>query len=238
MIQRRDTRPRYQQIAADVRSQIMSGILEPGAQLPSTLQLVERYGAANATVQRALAALKDEGFLDGRMGKGVFVRQALPLVVDVAAFFDPRASDYSYEILHVQEEEPPADVQRALGRPEGSMAVVRARVLSHGGEPIELSHSYYPAEIAAGTPLADHAKIRGGAPRLLADLGYPQQEFVDRVSTRTPTTDELQVLNIPDDVPIIRQLRVIYSTDGQAVEVSVLVKPGHFYELRYHQRIE
>jgi GntR family transcriptional regulator len=238
MMRRMDTRPRHQQIAADVRSQIMSGGLEPGARLPSTHQLVERYGAANSTIQRALAALKDEGFLEGRMGKGVYVRRALPLVVDVAAFLDPQTSAYSYEILDVREEKPPTDVRQALNLPEGSLALLRARVLSHDGNPVEFSRSYYPAEIAAGTPLAARTRIRGGAPKLLADLGYPQQEFIDRVSVRMPTTVELELLEIPDDVPVIRQLRVIYADDKKPVEASVFVKSGHLYELRYHQHID
>lgn len=50
----RDHRPRHQQIAAELRDLIMRGDLGPGTQLPSTAQLVERYGAANATIQHAL----------------------------------------------------------------------------------------------------------------------------------------------------------------------------------------
>jgi GntR family transcriptional regulator len=53
----RDLRPRHQQIAADLRDLIMRGELRPGAQLPSTAQLVAQYGAANATIQHALKTL-------------------------------------------------------------------------------------------------------------------------------------------------------------------------------------
>ncbi|MGH3809216.1 MAG: GntR family transcriptional regulator [Pseudonocardiaceae bacterium] len=50
MASTRDGRPRHQQIAAELRAQIMSGELAPGAQLPSTQHLVRQYAAANATI--------------------------------------------------------------------------------------------------------------------------------------------------------------------------------------------
>src|SRR5690606_34167207 len=99
------------------------------------------------------------------------------------------------------------------------------------------SWSYYPLSIVAGTPLTRRAKIRGGAPRVLADLGYPQRLFIDRVSARPPTTEEAEQLGIPQGVPVIRQLRVIYSDNKKPVEVSVVGKPGHRHELRYRQAI-
>lgn len=84
-----DGRPRHQQVAAHLRSLIMSGDLAAGSQLPSTHQLVERYGAANATIQRALSALEDEGFLHSRVGKGVYVRDRQPLTVDAQPYLAP-----------------------------------------------------------------------------------------------------------------------------------------------------
>jgi GntR family transcriptional regulator len=102
---------------------------------------------------------------------------------------------------------------------------------------VELSWSYYPTEIAARSPLAARTKISGGAPQALATLGYPQRDFIDRLSARAPTTEELETLELPDDVPVIRQFRIIYSDERRPVEASVLVKGAHFYELLYHQTI-
>lgn len=237
MARRTDGRPRHQQIAADIRAQIMSGELPLGAQLPSTPNLVAQYTAANATIQRALAALKDEGFLDSHVGKGVYVRARRPHVVEAAAYVVPSSRGYSYQLLEVAEARPPADVAEALGLVDGDVAVLRQRLLSHDGEPVELSWSYYPTSIGRGSDLAKRGKIRGGAPQVLAELGYPQRAFTDRLSARLPTTDELETLDLPDDVPVIRQLRVIYSNEARPVEASILVKGAHRYELLYRQSI-
>jgi GntR family transcriptional regulator len=223
-----DGRPRHQQVAADLRARIMSGELPPGEQLPSTAQLVERYNAANATIQRALGALKDEGFVTSRMGKGVYVRDRAQFTVQATTYIAPSEQAYSYRLLEVAELATPADVAKVLG----DRAVLRHRLLLHDGEPVELSWSYYPADLAIGTALAQQKRIRGGAPSLLSDLGHPQTGYVDRITTRLPTTEELETLQLPDDVPVIRQFRVIYSAE-RPVEVSVLIKGGHRFELEY-----
>jgi GntR family transcriptional regulator len=231
---RGDDRPRHEQVAADLREQIMAGEFLPGTPLPSTPRLVERYGAANPTIQKALRSLKDEGFLVSQQGKGVYVRNRQPFIVEVSPFFASSPDGYSYDILEVAEARPPRETAEVLGLPADGTAVLRRRLMRHRGVPVELDLSYYPADIAAGTELAGHRNIRGGAPRVLAELGYPQRYFTDRVSTRMPTTEEVELLDLPD-VPVIRQFRVIYSDDDRPVEVSVLIKGGHLYELLYRQ---
>lgn len=70
-----DGRPLHERIAADLRDDILSGDLAPGDSLPSTAQLKERFGAANATVQKALQLLKGEHLVVGRAGASVTVRE-------------------------------------------------------------------------------------------------------------------------------------------------------------------
>ncbi|MER7505953.1 UTRA domain-containing protein [Nonomuraea pusilla] len=73
------------------------------------------------------------------------------------------------------------------------------------------------------------------ASAVLAELGFPQREFTDRVSSRMPTPEEVEHLDIPDGVSVLRQFRVVYSDDDRPIEVTILIKPGHLYELRYRQ---
>ncbi|MFI8528253.1 GntR family transcriptional regulator [Promicromonospora sukumoe] len=231
-----DHRPRHEQVAAELREQILTGDLTPGAQLPSTAQLMGRFDAANATIQRALKSLKDEGFLNSRVGKGVYVRNQPPLVIDTGAYLPPDGS-FSYQLLDVETLGPPADVAAALGLADGEEAVRRRRILLHDGQPLELSASYYPTDIAANTALSKPGKIKGGAPRVLAGLGLPQRAFVDRVSARPPTRDEVEMLDLPVRTPVIRQLRVVLSDDDRPVEASVLVKGAHLYELQFRRLV-
>ncbi|MDF5758772.1 GntR family transcriptional regulator [Spongiactinospora sp. TRM90649] len=232
---RPDTRHPSHKVAADLRAKIMAGLLKPDEQLPSTPQLAERYDAAPTTIQNAVRMLKAEGFVTSRAGAGVYVSRDHAFTVETAAYYDPASRGVAYRILDVAELQPPADVAAAL---KEDRAVCRSRLTMRGETPMELSRSYYPMSLAAGTPLTGRGRIRGGAPAVLADLGYPELEWTDRVSTRVPTTEEAEILEIPDGVPVLRQFRTIFSEDDRPVEVSVLIKPGHLYELTYRQAVD
>ncbi|MFD8385362.1 GntR family transcriptional regulator [Streptomyces sp. NPDC059679] len=244
-----DRRSLHERIAADLRDEIMSGELRPGAGLPSTAQLKERFSASNATVQKALQLLKDEGLTVGRAGAAVTVREHRQRTMRPAAYMAPAAPGEPYRwiseaaaghqargssrLLEVAEVRPPADVAEALRLPEGGTALLRAQVLSLDDEPVELVKSYYPLELARGTAMMDRRKIKGGTPALLAELGYPPRLSVDKVSARVPTQEQYTVLGLPGNLPVLRTLRVVYSDGERPIEATVMAKAGHLYELQY-----
>ncbi|GAA0653683.1 hypothetical protein GCM10009535_35230 [Streptomyces thermocarboxydovorans] len=243
-----DRRSLHERIAADLRDEIMSGDLAPGASLPSTAQLKERFDASNATIQKALQILKDERLVVGRAGAAVTVREHRQRTVRPAAYLAPAAPGKPYRwlteatklgsrahstLLDVAELRPPADVVAALGLTGSETAVLRHQILSINDEPVELVKSYYPLSIARGTPITAKRKIKGGTPALLNQLGFPPRLSVDRVSARVPTQEQYQALNLPSDLPVLRTLRVVYSDNERPVEATVMVKAGHLYELQY-----
>lgn len=244
-----DRRSLHERIAADLRDEIMSGDLPPGAKLPSTAQLKERFTASNATVQKALQLLKDEGLAVGRAGAAVTVREHRQRTMRPASYMAPAAPGEPYRwiseaaaghqargtsrLLDVTEIRPPADVAEALRLPEDGTALLRAQVLFLDDEPVELVKSYYPLELARGTAMMDRRKIKGGTPALLAELGYPPRLSVDKVSARVPTQEQYTVLGLPGNLPVLRTLRVVYSDGERPIEATVMAKAGHLYELQY-----
>ncbi|MEU6509099.1 GntR family transcriptional regulator [Streptomyces sp. NPDC046942] len=243
-----DRRSLHERIAADLRDEIMSGDLAPGASLPSTAQLKARFDASNATIQKALQVLKDERLVVGRAGASVTVREHRQRTVRPASYMAPAEPGQPYRwlseaaksgsqahstLLDVTEVRPPADVAAALNIAVGGTALLRHQVLSVDGEPAELVKSYYPVDIARGTAIAEKRKIRGGTPTLLTELGFPPRLSVDRVSARVPTQEQHQTLSLPSDLPVLRTLRVVYSDGDRPIEATVMVKAGHLYELQY-----
>lgn len=69
-----DPRPPYQQLAANLRGKISSGVYAPGDRIPSGSELSSSYGVARATVTSALRILRAEGLIVSRQGQGVFVK--------------------------------------------------------------------------------------------------------------------------------------------------------------------
>src|SRR5438046_1919076 len=74
--------PLYQQLAELLSREIASGSLEPGARLPSELELARRHDIGRPTVRQATELLVQRGLAERRRGSGTFVRQA-PRRVDL-----------------------------------------------------------------------------------------------------------------------------------------------------------
>jgi GntR family uxuAB operon transcriptional repressor len=62
-------------IAALLRREISSGLLQANDRLPPERVLSETYHAARGTVRKALMQLEDEGFVEIRAGSGTYVLQ-------------------------------------------------------------------------------------------------------------------------------------------------------------------
>lgn len=240
--------PQHELLASYLRDGILSGDYPPNSTLPSTRVLKEKFGAAPQTIKNANDQLAEEGLVRSHKGKGIIVRGHRMRTVTPAAYKEPAAPGESYRwisaaekqghaatstLLAVEEAEPPADVRSAMGLPAGGVAVMRVQILSLDGEPAELVKSYYPVELARGTAISEPRRIKGGTPRLLADMGYPPVRCVDTVSARIPTPEEVVALKTPTKLPVLRTLRVVYSADEQVIEVTVMAKGGHLYQLQY-----
>lgn len=238
----------HELMASYVREGILNGDYPPGSRLPSTRDMQEMFGAAPQTIRNANELLTKEGLAESRRGSGVFAREHRQRTMTPAAYKAPAAAGEKYrwlaeaeskghhaesELLEVARVEAPADVRELLGLPAKGVALVRVQVLKLDGKPAELVKNYYPLELAAGTPLEELRKIRGGSPQLLADLGYPTVRCVDRVAARMPTLEQLEALKMPTREPILRTLRATYSTDDKVIEVTVMAKAGFQYELQY-----
>ncbi|MBU7597580.1 GntR family transcriptional regulator [Streptomyces sp. P38-E01] len=243
-----DGRALHSRIAADLRSEILSGQLPAGGRVPSTVRLRERFDASNATVQKALQLLENEGLLVGRAGSSVTVREHRQRAVRPADCMAPASPGEPYRwtseaaksgvrgasrLLAVGEVSPPADVAAVLGLPEGELVVERVQLLTLDDEPAELVRSYCPLAVASGTALTARRRIEGGTPTLLAELGHPPLLCVDRVSARTPTQEQYGLLQLTGETPVLHTLRVVLTHGDRPVEATTMVKSGHLYELRY-----
>ena len=65
--------PPFQQVADQLRMEILDGRRRVGDRFPTQHELVERFKVSRATIQRALAELHEEGYIDSHQGRGTFV---------------------------------------------------------------------------------------------------------------------------------------------------------------------
>jgi GntR family transcriptional regulator len=242
-----DPRPPYRQVADRLREAIVSGELGPGEPLPSVRALAQEYEVTNVTATRAVDQLRSEGLVDTRLGRGTFVRTPKP-VIEIGAYLTTNSDgqratwrsegerlgfDATQEITEVATVPAPPDVADRLGIAPNAPAVVRRRVLKADGVPVQLSDSYYPAQLAAGTELAEPGRLRGYTIGALGRLGIELDRFHDELQLRMPTPDETRALRLGKGVPVVRLLRTTHATDGRPVEVTDQLLAGDRHVLSY-----
>jgi GntR family transcriptional regulator len=247
----------YQDIVDELRASILEGRLDAGERLPSENELAERFGTSRPTVRRAIALLKAEGLVNTEQGRGAFVRPKphVRLLLSGENFRRHRRAGLSGFNAQVEEQgqapeqrllevgwvAAPREVALRLDVDEDARVVVRRRLFVVNGEPVAFCDSYYPAEVADGTPLAEPERIPGGAYGLIEDsagpVGRRLKRSVDDLVCRMPTPEEVDGLKLASGVPVVRTLRTVYDSQGRAVEVQDTVAAADKHQFRYEVRM-
>ena len=73
VVSNKTSRPLYEQIVSQIKTQIMSGELKAGEALPSIRSLAKSLQISVLTVQKAYEILQEDGFIETTAGKGCYV---------------------------------------------------------------------------------------------------------------------------------------------------------------------
>lgn len=125
------------------------------------------------------------------------------------------------------------EVAAALGMDQGEPVVVRRRLILLDDTPVELADSYYPASLVEGSPIAEPAKIPGGAVGVLAELGHAVAVALEEVGARTATPDERSSLGVSADEWLIVLTRTSLDGNRRPCEYAVNVCPASQRKYRY-----
>lgn len=242
-------RAAYQQIADQLREEILQGRLAPGAQLPSERVLMERYGAARGTVRQAVSVLKVEGLVTVEHGRGAFAREHPPIRrlahdrfarrhrdAGKAAFIaeiEAAGRTPEVEVLSVGPEDPPTEIVDHLSLASSEQVLVRRRRYLADKQPMELATSYLPWKLVRGTQICERDTGPGGIYARLEELGHKLERFTEDVSARMPHPDEIKALGLSPGVPVFRLVRTAYDTDDHPVEVCDTTMAADRFLLSY-----
>lgn len=127
-------------------------------------------------------------------------------------------------LLSVEEIVPSPSIAAALKLSAAEKVVVRSRLMMLDAKPVEIARSYYPHQLAAGTPLAENRKIKGGASAALAALGLVvayADEAVDLDSR--PLGDDATLLQVDETTRVVSLFRTAYTETDAPIEVTASV---------------
>jgi GntR family transcriptional regulator len=226
--------PKYLQIAAHLRGQIVRGDLKPGDELPSERKLAEDWKVARPTAAKALESLRVQGLVESRPGLGTYVRATR--TVPRARERYERARDQgtmyapgeSVEFLAAGLVPGPEHVTAALQLPAGSEALRRARLLRNAdGQPLEVSTSWFAPELAGRAPrLLELDRIRGGTAKYLGEVTGREPSYArDGACARLADAAERSLLDLPDPAAVLVYRLTVYDTADLPVQFDEAVYP-------------
>jgi GntR family transcriptional regulator len=240
-------------IAEAIRSQIESGELPPGAQLPSERDLASAYGTARNTAREAVRILSDAGLVITDQGKGSFVRPQMSLIRLGNDRYSPRHRDTGlspfllecakqgktgrFEVLSIDRLQPPPEVAERLGvSPKTKSVLRREKVFYADDDPVERVTTYIPWSIAKGTGLLqDEVPHQFG---ILEDQHHVMTRIREEVSTRMPRPEESRLLRLRPGVPVLDVWHTSLDQDGQPYELTRFVMRGDMTGLLYDVPVE
>lgn len=240
--------PSHGRIADDLRRRIETGDLPSGEKIPSERSLAETYKVARGTVREALATLRSEGLLNPVQGSGVFVRER-PQVIRLGRnrlSRDERqrtGGTFAFDMatlglvprvdVEIVLDEADAAVALDLNLDEGAPVLARRRRMYGSDTPMQLATSYFPAELAMGTPIARKDTGHGGVYARLEEMGHRLvTPFVERVGARAPSRVEREWFKTADGVSLIVLTRIARTAD-RPIEVNRMLLRADRYELEY-----
>jgi len=240
--------PMYRRIAEDLRAQIETGVLKPGQQLRTEIELREHYGASRNTLRDAIKWLMTLGLVETKPGQGTFVVQKIvPYITNltdnprVPALYGEVETSAAVEVegkdrilfstepqIEIQKASAPVAVQLQVD--EASQVISRHQKRYIDETPWSMQTSFYPMGFVhkGADKLIQADDIEIGTVKYLADtLGLKQVGYRDWITVRAPDPNEVSFFNLPPDgrVAVFEIFRIAFDQTGAPMRLTVTIYP-------------
>ncbi|WP_367717564.1 GntR family transcriptional regulator [Nitratireductor sp. GISD-1A_MAKvit] len=219
-------RASFRTIRDELSRRIAEGVWLPGSQIPGEEALAQEFGAARATVNRALQELARAGILERKRRAGTRValhpvREVRFAIPRTRQEIESRGCDYGYRLLGSEERVAPQAVRARLGLLSKSpMLHIRCLHLADG-DPYQYEVRWINLK---SVPEARRADFRTAGPNewLTGHTPFSNAEFTFMAGAAT--VDEAAILDIREGDPVFIGERITW-TRGDPITLAHLVHP-------------
>lgn len=218
-------RGHWHDIRAAIERDIMDGVLETGAKLPTEPELARIYGAGRHSIRRAVADLARHGHLSVEQGRGTFVLPHPMIEYTIGQRTRMRRNmtaqgiEVTGQTLGVDRCDATPRVARRLGLAQRA-AVIASRRLSHAdGVPVSFGTLYHDA--ARFPDFGERREALGSVTAVYATYGildYLRDNT--QMHARPARSDEARLLRQHPDMPVIVVRAVDVEVDGTPLSYS------------------
>ncbi len=234
--------PKYIRIRDWLLDRILASNLIRGDRLPSEHDLIRQFDVSRVTVRQALEALRAEGIVESRHGKGWFLRrvcavQNLGRLLGFGEMLAPMGVRTRSEVLDLSECPAPAAVAAAFGEPPDSIMIRIARLRIASARVMSYDVSYFPLEI--GRRLIQQDLAGQDIFVLLERALKIPLGFADVTIEIAPAeADQAERLNIAPATPIFKMTRLTHDSCGFPIDFEYVygLPENHVFKVRVPRR--
>jgi len=222
--------PAYEQVKAFIRQHIASGNWRPGDPVPSEAALMQQFGVARMTVNRALRELAGEGMVTRIQGSGTRVAQLHRIssrltIRDIREEVVERGHVHSTKVLKVEQVRATAAVAQSLSLRTGAKVFHTVLIHLENGVPIQYEDRYVNPAAAPDYLKTDFSSTTP-THHLLAHAPLTEASYA--IEACLPTAHEAKELAIKRTEPCLAMMRRTVS-GANGASVARLIYPGTRY---------
>lgn len=225
--------PAYVRVYNTLHTRIMEGEYAIGEHLPSEPELEKQFLVSRTTVRKAVEMLSREGLVEARQGRGTVVlnyttTQNINQVSSLSETLERRGYRVYTKNMHIDTIPASARISHELEVPQGTPIVRIQRLQMADDQPIAIFKNYLVEDLVPNIRnymgtfthlydfLEEHYGLRIDAAR-------------DRISARTASFEEAEMLKVPVGEALIYLIRTC-SSGGHVVESDHCRIVGSKYE--------
>lgn len=234
-------KPRYQQLADELRELILAGKLAGSNGFPTESVLCAEYGVSRFTVREALRRLQNEGLIARKRGSGTVVQpaaarggalhQPLSNVGEILQY--ARDTRIAYDALGLHPL-PKLIAEQIAVRTSGKWFRFRGvRLQAADDRPLALTDAYVIADLADAV-----AQITPGRNTLFRQIteaaGLTLAQVTQDIQAISASAEIAAALDIPRRSACLRILRCYFDQNQRLFEISVSHHPGDRFVYSMH----
>lgn len=219
---------KWREICALIEQDIMDGVLEPGAKIPTEPELAALYQVGRHSIRRAVAELAKTGHVSIQQGRGTFVLPRPKIEYTIGRRTRLRRNlhaqgvDVTSELLGVDLDTATDLVADRLGLAPGAEVLVTRRKSFADGVPLSFGTLYHDAKRFAD--FSERRQKMGSVSAVYASYGIDDYlRGHTEIHSRPATRLEVETLNQHPDMPVMVLRAVDQELDGTPLAYSEVI---------------
>lgn len=229
--------PAYVKVYNTLLGRILEGDYAIGDFLPTEPELEKQFGVSRTTVRKAMEMLSREGLVEAKQGKGTSVldyntTQNINEVTSVSETLEKRGCVVYSKSMHIDRIEASSRLSKELEIPQNSPVIRIQRIQIADDMPIAIFRNYL---IPSYVPNIESCEDQFSSLYDFLEEHYGLQIDAarDRITARSASFEESEMLHVPVGTAMIYLTRVCYSS-GRLIGADHCRILGSKYEFEVH----